>query len=181
MQPRGGADRGCFPIAAIHNVTVMPHSFYDGPGLLAAIQVMAVLGADAMVEWRYFDLEAQIYGDALHAERGRVAVPQGRPAPLEAHLGRRALRTDTSEAEVAVTAAAEVRTAGQRRQLDADRTAAMAHPGWCPVANGASEPPHSGQAPYDFVGVTPLHWCFSSNRLSSPFNARSSTSSRSLV
>lgn len=55
----------------------------------------------------------------------------------------------------------------------------MAHPGWCPLANGASEPPHSGQAPYDFVGVRPLHWCFSSNRLSSPFRARSRASSRS--
>ena len=55
----------------------------------------------------------------------------------------------------------------------------MAQPGWCPFANGASEPPHSGQAPYDFVGVRPLHWCFSSNRLSSPFRARSRASSRS--
>jgi len=57
----------------------------------------------------------------------------------------------------------------------------MAQPGWCPLANGASDPPHSGQAPYDFVGVTPLHWCFSRRRLSSPFNARSIISSRSLL
>jgi L-alanine-DL-glutamate epimerase-like enolase superfamily enzyme len=57
---------------------VMPHSFYDGPGLLAAIQVMAALGAvDAMIEWRYFDLEARVYGQALDPERGRVKVPQG--------------------------------------------------------------------------------------------------------
>jgi hypothetical protein len=42
-------------------------------------------------------------------------------------------------------------------QLDASSTAAMAHPEWCPFANGASEPPHSGHAPYDFVGVKPLH------------------------
>jgi L-alanine-DL-glutamate epimerase-like enolase superfamily enzyme len=67
-----------FPLAAIHNVTVMPHSFYDGPGLLAAIQVMAALGAvDAMIEWRYFDLEAQICGDALLPEGGRIKVPEG--------------------------------------------------------------------------------------------------------
>ncbi len=57
----------------------------------------------------------------------------------------------------------------------------MAHPGWCPSANGAAEPPHSGQAPYDFVGLRPPHWCFSSNRLSSAFKARSRANSRSLV
>jgi L-alanine-DL-glutamate epimerase-like enolase superfamily enzyme len=75
----GGVTELCkvFPIAVVHNVAVMPHSFYDGPGLLAAIQVVAALGtAEAMIEWRYFDLEAQIYGDALEPERGRVRVPQ---------------------------------------------------------------------------------------------------------
>lgn len=76
----GGVTELCkvFPIAAVHNVDVMPHSFYDGPGLLAAIQVIAALGTDdAMIEWRYFDLEAQIYGSALGPERGRVKVPRG--------------------------------------------------------------------------------------------------------
>ncbi|HYB10287.1 MAG TPA: mandelate racemase/muconate lactonizing enzyme family protein [Alphaproteobacteria bacterium] len=76
----GGISELCkvFPIAAIHNVAVMPHSFYDGPGLLAAIHATAALGtADTMIEWRCFDLEAQIYGTALAPERGRIAVPQG--------------------------------------------------------------------------------------------------------
>jgi L-alanine-DL-glutamate epimerase-like enolase superfamily enzyme len=76
----GGITELCnvFPIAAVHNVTVMPHSFYDGPGLLAAIQVTAALGtADSMIEWRCFDLEAQIYGDALTPEGGVIKVPQG--------------------------------------------------------------------------------------------------------
>ncbi|HTX13381.1 MAG TPA: mandelate racemase/muconate lactonizing enzyme family protein [Solirubrobacteraceae bacterium] len=76
----GGVTELCkvFPVAALHNVTVMPHSFYDGPGLLAAIQVMAALGdVDGMIEWRYFDLEARIYGDALSPEGGRIEVPQG--------------------------------------------------------------------------------------------------------
>jgi L-alanine-DL-glutamate epimerase-like enolase superfamily enzyme len=76
----GGVSELCkvFPLATIHNVAVMPHSFYDGPGLLAAIQVVAALGgADAMIEWRYFDLEAKIYGDALTPEQGRIKVPQG--------------------------------------------------------------------------------------------------------
>lgn len=66
-----------FPIAAVRNVTVMPHCFYDGPGLLAAIHVTSALGTeDAMIEWRYFDLEAQIYGGALTPVNGRIPVPQ---------------------------------------------------------------------------------------------------------
>jgi L-alanine-DL-glutamate epimerase-like enolase superfamily enzyme len=67
-----------FPIAAVRNVTVMPHCFYDGPGLLAAIHVIAALGsADAMVEWRYFDLEAQLYGGLISPVDGQIKVPQG--------------------------------------------------------------------------------------------------------
>jgi L-alanine-DL-glutamate epimerase-like enolase superfamily enzyme len=55
----------------------MPHSFYDGPGLLAAIHVAAALGTnDSMIEWRWFDLEATIYGSAISPKRGRIAVPQ---------------------------------------------------------------------------------------------------------
>lgn len=70
-----------FPIAAVRNVTVMPQCFYDGPGLLAAIHVTAVLGtADAMIEWRYFDLEAQLYGGVLTPVNGQISVPQ-RPGP----------------------------------------------------------------------------------------------------
>lgn len=38
----------------------------------------AALGtADSMIEWRFFDLEAQIYGGALTTKDGRVQVPQG--------------------------------------------------------------------------------------------------------
>ena len=70
--------RKVFPLAAVANIPVMTHSFYDGPGLLAAIQVAAALGGpDAMTEWRWFDLEAAIYGDALTVHDGRVCVPPG--------------------------------------------------------------------------------------------------------
>jgi L-alanine-DL-glutamate epimerase-like enolase superfamily enzyme len=73
-----------FPIAAVHNVAVTPHSFYDGPGLLAAIQVVAALGtAEAMIEWRYFDLEAQLYGEAIIPRDGVIPVPQGPGLGLE--------------------------------------------------------------------------------------------------
>jgi L-alanine-DL-glutamate epimerase-like enolase superfamily enzyme len=70
--------RNVFPIAAVRNVTVMPHCFSDGPGLLATIHVTAALGtADAMIEWRYFDLEAQLYGGELVPVNGRISIPQG--------------------------------------------------------------------------------------------------------
>jgi L-alanine-DL-glutamate epimerase-like enolase superfamily enzyme len=39
---------------------------------------MAALGtAESMIEWRYFDLEAQIYGGKLSPTLGRLAIPQG--------------------------------------------------------------------------------------------------------
>jgi L-alanine-DL-glutamate epimerase-like enolase superfamily enzyme len=75
----GGISELCkiFPTAAVRNITVMPHCFYDGPGLLAAIHVTAALGtADAMIEWRFFDLEAQLYGGGLVPLNGRISVPQ---------------------------------------------------------------------------------------------------------
>lgn len=74
----GGITELCkvFPVAASDGVPVMTHSFYDGPGLLAAIQATAALGgAEAMVEWRCFDLEASIYGDAWAPVDGRITVP----------------------------------------------------------------------------------------------------------
>jgi L-alanine-DL-glutamate epimerase-like enolase superfamily enzyme len=76
----GGVTELCkvFPIAAVHNIPVVPHSFYDGPGVLAAIQVTSALGTvDSMIEWRHLDLEAHIFGDALSPEGGRIKVPQG--------------------------------------------------------------------------------------------------------
>ncbi|OBI99437.1 L-alanine-DL-glutamate epimerase [Mycobacterium alsense] len=69
--------RKVFPLAAVHNVPVMTHSFYDGPGLLAALHATAALGTrDSMIEWRWFDLEAAIYGPAFAPKAGRVSVPQ---------------------------------------------------------------------------------------------------------
>jgi L-alanine-DL-glutamate epimerase-like enolase superfamily enzyme len=75
----GGITELCkvFPIAVVHNVTVMPHTFYDGPGLLAGIHATAALGTtDSMIEWRRFNLEAQLHGDELVPKRGRVSAPQ---------------------------------------------------------------------------------------------------------
>lgn len=76
--------RQVFPIAAVHNIPVMPHSFYDGPGLLAAIHATAALGSkDSMIEWRMFDLEAHWYGDTFAPTGGRIPVPQGAGLGIE--------------------------------------------------------------------------------------------------
>jgi len=66
-----------FVLARAHNATVMPHSFYDGPGLLAAVHVNAALGRGSLVEWRFFDLEARLYGDRMVPRDGSIEVPQG--------------------------------------------------------------------------------------------------------
>jgi L-alanine-DL-glutamate epimerase-like enolase superfamily enzyme len=73
-----------FPLAAAHNATVMVHTFYDGPGLLASVHTSAALGGGkSMIEWRFFDLEAQLYGDAIVPKEGHIAVPQGPGLGLE--------------------------------------------------------------------------------------------------
>jgi L-alanine-DL-glutamate epimerase-like enolase superfamily enzyme len=76
----GGVTELCkvFQAAAARNVTVMPHTFYHGPGLLAAVHATAALGtADSMIEWRYTDLQARVYGEAVLPGHGRIPVPQG--------------------------------------------------------------------------------------------------------
>jgi L-alanine-DL-glutamate epimerase-like enolase superfamily enzyme len=76
----GGVTELCkvFQLAAVSGVTVMPHTFYHGPGLLAAVQVTAALGtADSVIEWRHSGLAAQVYGAALLPAGGRIPVPQG--------------------------------------------------------------------------------------------------------
>jgi L-alanine-DL-glutamate epimerase-like enolase superfamily enzyme len=73
--------RKVFTLAAAYNVSVMPHSFYDGPAFLAGVHVSAALGRGAleglatMVEWRFFDLEARLYGDQAIPRNGAIAVP----------------------------------------------------------------------------------------------------------
>lgn len=73
-----------FALANASNTTVKVHTFYDGPGLLAAIHASAALGgSDAWIEWRYFDLEAQLYGEAIIPRDGIIPVPQGPGLGLE--------------------------------------------------------------------------------------------------
>ena len=70
--------REVFRLAAARGVTAAPHTFYHGPGLLAAIEVTAALGTpDALIEWRYTDLAAHVYGAALIPAGGLIRVPDG--------------------------------------------------------------------------------------------------------
>jgi L-alanine-DL-glutamate epimerase-like enolase superfamily enzyme len=76
--------RKIFTMASANNTTVKVHCFYDGPGLLAAVHASAALGGrEAWVEWRYFNLEAQLYGDAIIPKKGTMAVPQSPGLGLE--------------------------------------------------------------------------------------------------
>lgn len=76
--------RKVFALASAHHATVMVHTFYDGPGLLASVHASAALGnRHALVEWRYFDLEAQLYGAAGIPVQGALAIPPGPGLGLE--------------------------------------------------------------------------------------------------
>lgn len=69
--------RSVFTLAAAHNTRVVPHSFYDGPGFLAALHCAAVHQTEPLIEWRFFDLEAPPYGDRYRPLDGHIAVPDG--------------------------------------------------------------------------------------------------------
>jgi hypothetical protein len=61
---------------------------------LIAPLVTAALGTDPMIEWRYFDLEAQRYGGAISPKGGRIPVPQPQARESTRTLTRFALTCD---------------------------------------------------------------------------------------
>ncbi|NIO38766.1 MAG: mandelate racemase/muconate lactonizing enzyme family protein [Burkholderiales bacterium] len=69
--------RHVFELATEFNVRVVPHSFYEGPGLLAAIHCCAALSSDPLVEWRFFDCETHLYGNVIEPVNGEFVVPHG--------------------------------------------------------------------------------------------------------
>ena len=76
----GGITELCkvFTIAAVHNVTGDAAQFLRRPRCAGSDTRDGRAGnVDAMIEWRYLDLEAHVFGDALQPERGRIKVPQG--------------------------------------------------------------------------------------------------------
>lgn len=64
-------------LADARKVRVAPHSPYFGPGALATLHLLTRVGEPAWFELYYLDAEANLFGDALKATRGVMAIPQG--------------------------------------------------------------------------------------------------------
>ncbi|MBI1398266.1 MAG: mandelate racemase/muconate lactonizing enzyme family protein [Betaproteobacteria bacterium] len=64
-------------LAAAHNVTVVPHTPYFGPGFLAGLNVSSTLARETPIEWLYTGMTTTLYGDAIEPKNGRVTVPTG--------------------------------------------------------------------------------------------------------
>jgi L-alanine-DL-glutamate epimerase-like enolase superfamily enzyme len=64
-------------LAALHNVQVVPHTPYFGPGFLAGLQFTATLDREIPVEWLFVDMETTLYGDAIVPRQGGVHLPDG--------------------------------------------------------------------------------------------------------
>jgi len=64
-------------LAETFGVTVVPHSAYFGPGLLASIHCIAAMPGETLVERFYCDFARNPLGDAINPVNGRIPVPQG--------------------------------------------------------------------------------------------------------
>jgi L-alanine-DL-glutamate epimerase-like enolase superfamily enzyme len=64
-------------LAEAFGVTVVPHSAYFGPGLLASIHCIAAMPGETLVERFYCDFASNPLGAAIDPVNGRIAVPQG--------------------------------------------------------------------------------------------------------
>ena len=75
----GGVTELCrvVALAETFGVTVVPHSAYFGPGLLASIHCIAAMPRETLVERFYCDFADNPLGEAIHPKNGRIAVPQG--------------------------------------------------------------------------------------------------------
>jgi L-alanine-DL-glutamate epimerase-like enolase superfamily enzyme len=69
--------RQVFTLAGAANTRVVPHSFYDGPGFLAALHCAAAFQTTPLLEWRFFDLEMPPLGPAMQPRNGRIRIPEG--------------------------------------------------------------------------------------------------------
>jgi len=64
-------------MAETHNVRVIPHTPYFGPGFLAGMQFSATMPREVPVEWLYVDMQTTLYGDAILPRNGKVRLPTG--------------------------------------------------------------------------------------------------------
>ncbi|MCC6718996.1 MAG: mandelate racemase/muconate lactonizing enzyme family protein, partial [Acetobacteraceae bacterium] len=58
-------------------VRLIPHCAYFGPGFLASLHLHARLAPREPFERLFMELEASPYHDAVLAQGGRMAVPEG--------------------------------------------------------------------------------------------------------
>ena len=63
-------------LAAAANVTMVPHSFYFGPGLAATVHVIAATPNIPYIEFSPGELEAPLTPEPLRCVEGHVAVPE---------------------------------------------------------------------------------------------------------
>jgi L-alanine-DL-glutamate epimerase-like enolase superfamily enzyme len=68
--------RKVFALADSFGVTVVPHSPYFGPGLLASIHVCAAAPRETWIERYYCDFAETPFGDSIMPRDGMFAVPQ---------------------------------------------------------------------------------------------------------
>ncbi len=70
--------RRVITLAEMFGVTVVPHSAYFGPGLIASIHCIAAMPQGSLVERYYCDFAEDPMGDAIQPTKdGRIRVPQG--------------------------------------------------------------------------------------------------------
>ena len=72
-----GEVRKIAALAATASVTVVPHSFYFGPGLAATLHLAASCVGNGLVEYPSFGLEIPLLEQPILAQDGTVALPPG--------------------------------------------------------------------------------------------------------
>ena len=75
----GGITEAVKAIAQVERagLRAVPHSPFLGPALVATIHIIAAMQAEVPCEHRFCDLAASPLGDAVIAQGGRLAVPNG--------------------------------------------------------------------------------------------------------
>lgn len=70
--------RKIIALAEVHGATLMPHSPYFGPGLLASLHLLSTLPDECLAEYFYFkEMPADFYGEPMRCRDGMTAVPDG--------------------------------------------------------------------------------------------------------
>ena len=80
--------RKVMALADAHGVTVVPHSAYFGPGLLASIHCIAAMPKGGLVERYDADFAENPLHDAILPDRdGHMKVPQGPGLGVDPDMG----------------------------------------------------------------------------------------------